>query len=94
MPGDRGGDDQRGLAHGYWMSNSEDSLVALRLEEWDRVLALSFRSEEFCEIVVEQVELEVAASSRLPCELHLMLTYIAEELQLNLYNVEWFFTRD
>jgi hypothetical protein len=76
------------------MDDSEDSLVALRVEEWGRVLALSFRSEEFCEIVVEQVELEVAASSRLPCEPHHLLDYIAQELHLNLHYVDWFFAHD
>jgi len=35
----------------------EDSLIAMKLEEWNRVLAFSFRDEDYCEAVLERIEL-------------------------------------
>jgi hypothetical protein len=51
----------------YIFNELEDSLIAMKLEEWNRVLAFSFRDQDYCEAILERIELEMTAFNKLPC---------------------------
>lgn len=56
----------------------EDSIVAVYLEEWNRTLAFSFNNLEYCEIIFEQLEMQMNSESRLPCKENELLEYLTK----------------
>lgn len=72
--------------------NLEDTVLAFRIDEWNKVLGFSFRDDQYCESISEQIELSLTANSQLPCKSDEFFQYISHEVNSSILSLQQVFT--
>jgi len=56
------------------------------------VLGLSFRDDQYCDNISEQIELSLTANSQLPCKSDEFFQYISQEVNASIFSLLQAFT--
>lgn len=63
--------------------NKDQLIFAIRLDEWNRVLSISFRDRDYCSLILEEIQLQMSLTNQLPCQPSQFIKYISDEVISN-----------